>query len=281
LLGVSVKDLGSLCSNEHYNVFPKRMRGKERIIEQPTGQLERVHRKLQVLLQRIESQDYLFSGKKGVSSIDNAMSHLGQNHMLALDIAHFFPSCKSQLVYDFFRYHLKTSPDIASLLSEVTTYNGHVPTGSSLSMSIAYWACWKTFQTVHSIAQKYGVKFTLYVDDMTFSSAEPLPRDIFLSVNHRLNTIGLSLKKSKTRVLSANDHKVVTGVALTPQGEARVPNRTRLKILKKLSVCRNLDTAAIDDLRSLLGIIVSARRIEPHFLEATFLRVRGALVGRT
>ena len=280
LLGVSVKDLGNLCSNNGYNVFPKTVRGKERIIEQPTGQLDRVHRRLQVLLQRIESQDYLFFGKKGVSSVDNAKIHLGKNHLLALDISHFFPNCKSEHVYDLFRYHMKMAPDIAVLLSEITTYNGHVPTGSSLSMSIAYWACWKTFDAIHSIAQKYGVKFTLYVDDMTFSSADPLPRNIYLSVNHRLNTIGLSLKRSKSRLLSPNDHKVVTGVALTPQGEARVPNRIRLKILRKLSSCGNLDTADINDLRSLIGSLVSARQIEPHFLEATFGRVSLALLER-
>lgn len=277
LLGVPVRDFKALSLDSNYTVFPKVERGKTRMIQHPTGELERIHGKLQILLQRIQTPEYLRSGKKGMSSIDNARSHLGRNYLLAMDVEHFFPSCKAKRVYEFFRYEMQMDPDVARLLSDIVTYEGHVPTGSSLSMSMAYWACSKAFDRVYELAWSEGMEFTLYVDDMTFSFPSPIAETLHSSINHVLGRAGLRLKRKKTRYLPPEQYKVITGVALSPSGELRVPNRHRLKILRQLQESGDFSKASPKKLESLQGILVSDRQIEPDFFETTFRRVQKAI----
>ena len=48
-----------------------------RQIEDPKHQLKGIHTRLQKLLSRIKTPDYLHSGVKGLSYISNAMAHVG------------------------------------------------------------------------------------------------------------------------------------------------------------------------------------------------------------
>jgi len=280
LLGVSLIDFRSLCTAGNYNVFLKKERGKERLIEHPTKQLEAVHRRIQRLFRRIESPKYLFSGKRHISSLDNARDHLGKNHTLTVDIKQFFPHCSDRYIFRFFYSQMKMSIDVARLLTAIVTYNGHIPTGSPLSMSISYWAYSKTFNALYNLAQKNKMKFSLYVDDMTFSSPQPIPRSFHTSINHQLRRVGLFLKPSKIHYHSASYHKVVTGSAISPCGSMKVPNRIRLKILNRLKECKNFETADIHLLISIHGSLMSARQIEPHFFESTYRHIKKAILIR-
>jgi len=129
-------------------------------------------------------------------------------------------------------------------------------------------------------ANNRGIKFSLYVDDMTFSSSHPIPKAFHYSVGYLLNKVGLTLKEEKTRYLSAHGHKIITGVDITPNGEIRVSNRNRQKILQKLKSCGDLFTTNLINLRSLYGSLLSARQIEHDFFEPTFNRVKSAILLR-
>jgi hypothetical protein len=175
---------------------------------------------------------------------------------------------------------MKMSNDVACMLTDIVTYNGCVPTGSALSMMVAYWAYSKTFDSFYTLAKKKGMKFTLYVDDMTFSSPQKIPLSFHTSINYLLSRIGLQLKRRKIQYYSENHFKVVTGSAISPKGEKLVPNRIRKKILEKLRSCGDLKTTDEKTLHSLHGSLVSARQIEPRFFEPTFRRVKKAILDR-
>lgn len=281
LLDVSPKELKELSSGDSYHVFPKRDRGnKERLIEEPIGKLKRVHQIVHRFLSRIESPAYLYSGKKKISNIDNARVHRHRAHCLTADIEKFFPSCQGRYVFGFFHFQMMMSSDVAWLLTRIVTYQGHVPTGSSLSMVLAYWSYSRTFDTINNLATEHGITFTLYVDDMSFSFSEPLSHSLHVSVNYYLRRVGLHLKRSKIHYHSARHYKVITGSAISPSGDMRVPNRIRLNILNKLKACKDLRATDIRSLPSIYGSLLSARRIEEGFFESTYQEVRKALLTR-
>ncbi len=282
LLGVSQRDFPALSSSKLYRVFTKKEKGrKPRRIEEPLGSLKRVHQRIHILLSRIQPPNYLFSGRKRISSIDNAKHHLGRVHSLTVDVEQFFPNCRSEHIFRFFRYRLLMDVDVAHLMTKIASYEDHVPTGSALSQSIAYWAYSRTFDAFSEFAIAQGMSFSLYVDDMTFTSPNPIPASVCLTVDRLLNRIGLRLKASKSHRHSKRHYKVVTGTAISPAAELRIPNRIRQRILKKLNAIPNVEVADLVDLRSVLGSLSSARQIEPDFFEQTFRRVEKALASRT
>lgn len=68
----------------------------------------------------------------------------------------------------FIAYHF--SPDVASLLTKLTTYKGHVPQGAPTSTYIANLVFTKTGNELAQLAKEYNITFTSFVDDLTFSS---------------------------------------------------------------------------------------------------------------
>ena len=65
LLGIDRAKLIALTKDPTaYRIFARRTNGKERVIEEPRGELRRVHDRLLGLLSRIEPPSYLYSGVK-------------------------------------------------------------------------------------------------------------------------------------------------------------------------------------------------------------------------
>jgi hypothetical protein len=275
ILGITPSVLTRLSKNPSFKTFPQKdAKGKVRNIEQPTGQLLIIHKRIQSLLRRLESPSYLFSGKKGLSYLDNAKPHTNNNHFLFLDIAKFYPSTKKEYVFRFFHFKMLMSENIAWLLADLITYKGHIPTGSQLSQSIAYWSYSKLFDDVFHIAQSNDIVFTLYVDDISFSSDNAIPKSFEQEVIHRIYSTELAIKESKLKRGSKKHFKVVTGVAITPMKTITIPNKQRKKIRNAIKSFQNAKTYSLEELTSLIGRIEAARRIEPSFCEVLYPKLK-------
>ena len=112
---------------------PNKKNTKKRPVQMPSRELYPVHVRIFKLLRRIELPDYLHSGFKGRSYITNAKAHLGTKKTYTLDIKKFYPSVSRSKVFAFFRETMKCSEDVAGILANISTCEGHIPTGSSLS----------------------------------------------------------------------------------------------------------------------------------------------------
>ena len=62
------------------------------------------------------------------------------------------------------------SPDVASLLTKLTTYKGHLPQGAPTSTTIANLVFVPTGLAIQEIADREVLRFTTFVDDVTISS---------------------------------------------------------------------------------------------------------------
>lgn len=230
LLSSTPQELKSLTEMDNYRCFTQTKNGKPRLIQEPLPKLDKIHSRVASLLCRIETIDGLHSGKKGRSNISNARAHLGLGKkVITADIKSFFPTTTRLSVFDFFYNTMQCASDIADLLSKVLTYDEHVPTGSRISMPLAYFANKKMFDEIESAANECGATMTIYVDDLTFSGA--MLKKGFIG---RLETIakkyGHKIHPSKTRFYGANEVKLITGAAI--KGHEITPRNKHLKQLR-------------------------------------------------
>jgi len=278
LLNIDLRALCNLISQgDTYRVFSTMQdNGKPRITEEPKRELKQVHSRLLKLLSRIEPPSYLHSGTKKRSYVTNAEAHVAKGRVVKTDISKFYQSTTYHQVFVGWLREFKCSGDVAKLIADLCTYEGHVPTGSPVSMPIAFYAHKQTFDEEHRRAENQGNTFTVYVDDLTLSG-ESVSLRYLCAVTKTFRGVGL--KCHKTRVFDKNSPKLVTGAIVTDEGLC-LPNKRHLRIAQGIAVLGA--TSGRDERegisRKLLGRINEAAHIEPRYKR----RRRGLekLVGR-
>lgn len=241
--------------------------GGFRIIYDPCRELKRVQRRIKNLLSRISIPNWVFSGCKGVCHVDNGRYHEHSVYFIQSDLHAFYDSCSRERVFRLFKDSFKCSSDVSALLSDLTTLTLEdgstvIPTGSPCAQLVAFFAYQDMFNELHNLARNYGCKFSLYVDDLTFSSNTPFsnPAVFKKKILQIVKRYGHSLSLSKTAYRGADETKVITGVAITKEGVSAIPNKLRYKIVQGTVQSCAGDTSVAS---STLGRISSARMIEP------------------
>lgn len=273
-LGLTVQDLSILIDDSNYRVGVTMKSGKPRPVQEPMGNLRKAHDQVQKYLSRIEPREYLLSGRKGYSIFDNAEIHRANPHCAKIDVTKFFASSSKNAVLQFFLFELQMPPDVARVLAEICTFNGHIPTGSPLSMNIAFWAYRPTFDRIKSLAQGEGLAFSLWVDDLVFSGQRPIPFDFLLKIKGELKRAGLKWNRKKIARYGKDDFKLITGIAVSPDARLQAPNKQRESIVEILGQSDDFRSLEGRAARSLLGKLYSARRIQPGLFERTYQALR-------
>ncbi|EGR8991485.1 hypothetical protein BST55_08740 [Vibrio vulnificus] len=240
-----------------------------RVIEVPKPQLNRVHRRINKLLTRIEVPDYLNSGVKGRSNVKNARDHVGKLSVLKLDIKKFYPSVTEQQIARCFVKSFSCTKDVAETLSKLCVVDGHLPTGSSISQSLSFIVNRPMFDHLNIYSKARKVKFTCYVDDLTFSG-QVIPKDFcgyvtsYLKKNRGYNC-------HKIRIHRAMTPKSITG-AVVVGNVLKVKNRHRKRIQRLLHLYNFMvkryqpdDEKLINYFQRLQGHLYSAAQINPRY----------------
>lgn len=268
LLRCTQKELVFLAKNarELYHNFdiPKKNSTEKRGITAPHKELKKVQKRIFSLLRRVEKPDWVISSSLGKSYITNAKYHQQSDYFFKTDILHFYDNCKRDRVYRFYREKLKTSPDIAELLADLTT-RIDIPTGCPTSQLIAYFAYSDMFHNLHSIAVQHDCKMSLFVDDIVISSNTPFSfNSLARQLEIEVRKFDHKLKKSKTRFYSGKKGAPVTGVIIK-ENRLHIPNSLRQDVIFSFISFKDSPPKVIDK-RSLAGKVQAAKRIEPnHF----------------
>lgn len=231
---IDYEELKNLSSIIGYSSFSIGKRdGDKRAITAPKRKLKHIQKRILRLLRDINRPEWLISGERGKSYITNGQIHLESEYLLTMDIKKFYDNCKREYTYRFFLDIMRTSMDVAEVLTDIVTFDGGIPTGCPTSQIIAYYGYQDMFINIHSIARKYNCIFTLYVDDMTFSSNIPFdPKKLTQSVDIELRRFGHRLKNSKVKYYPKGTDKLVTGTVISKSHELKVPNRLRYAVYK-------------------------------------------------
>ncbi|MFO1422216.1 MAG: reverse transcriptase family protein [Candidatus Competibacteraceae bacterium] len=237
LLGISLKDLRFLLSLDNYRVWETHQKRqdmlaglppptKARKIQQPKPLLFALHKRLALLLSRIQKPEFVYSATKGRSYVDNASQHKNIERVVKVDIKNFYPSIERNAVRNFFAYDMQCAPDVAHVLSLLCCVNESLSTGSPLSPVLSYFACLPLFRKIANMAAAQGLIFTLYVDDMVFSGANATRGFSRLVVDELARNGFVGHKISH---FSAAKVKIITGVAVWPN-RIGVPHKRQKRI---------------------------------------------------
>lgn len=185
-----------------------------RTINPPKQELKIIQKRINAyLVDNIRIPEYAFGGVKGKDNIQNARVHKGQKYVFQTDLKDFFPYITNKMVYKMFVDN-GFSPDVASLLTKLTTFNGHLPQGAPTSTTIANLVFIPCGNEIKTIAEREGLRFTTFVDDVTISSQ----RDFKTVVHEIVNCIqpaesrGFKISQGKTSYKSGITE--ITGVKM-------------------------------------------------------------------
>ena len=195
--------------------------GKSRNIDNPSKELKRVQKKiLNRLLRPVKLPYFIFGAVSKRSVKEHAAEHLGQKCVVKMDVKGYYPSVTSKHVYSVWYRILGFSPAISKLLTELTTYEWHLPQGAPTSPALANLFLASIYGPVLEACSEMSVVPTSWVDDLIFSGERA--RSVMELVRQTLAANGFKMSAKKSIILTGRDPKVITGVRLGA-GRVRAP----------------------------------------------------------
>lgn len=259
VLGLSEASARKISIASNYRVFLNEA-GRE--IQHPIGSLAALHKRIDVLMAKVEMPDYVYA-QKGRSYFDNAAQHCGDIPLGKADISKFYPSTTRAMVRGMFRREFKCAADICDLLADICCYKQkHLPTGSTLSGRVAFFSAKPMFDEIERLALSVQCRMTVFVDDITLSGAS-VDIGLMLKVRDIVRRHGLKTKSSKTKTFPPSRPKIVTGTVVL-RDDIVLPNIRH----KKIADARRQFETATGDARSKIGAVLRGRLQEANMIRS-------------
>jgi RNA-directed DNA polymerase len=168
-----------------------------RILTPSTGKLKKLQKKLcNKIFINILLPECAYGSIKGKSNITNALKHKGKKFKFLLDLSDFFPSISSKVVYQSLMNE-GFSPDIARLVTRLTTFKNQLPQGAPTSPYIANIVFKQVDFQILKLVQDHQITYTRFVDDLTFSSQSNFDQ-LHSAIVKIINNNGYRLSRNKT-----------------------------------------------------------------------------------
>ena len=225
-----VEDLSSLAQARRrmlmYKEFdiPKRTGGTRRITA-PTGKLKDVQKCISVLVApyyQVPNCVHGFAEGKSVAS--NASMHTAKNYVLNIDLKDFFPTITYTRVVKSLKelgFNDEVSDIIARLCTipmwdeQIQMLRNSLPQGSPASPLLSNIVCSTLDQRLSVLAKRYGLTYSRYADDITFSSNHSVYAkggEFFKEFEDIVRSSGFKINEKKTRLQKRGSRQEVTGI---------------------------------------------------------------------
>ncbi|WP_417646373.1 reverse transcriptase family protein, partial [Klebsiella pneumoniae] len=170
----------------------------------------------QRVFSKISLPEYITGGRKGASYIDDCISHRKKSIIIQEDMKDFFPSIKEELIAKAFQYYMNFSPEVSSLLANLSTLEGSLVQGTKLSTDIANLIFLEEEALISEEVRKLGGNYTRYVDDITISFESGVNNEGISKIKTMILSMvlksGIRLNRKKSKVLRNGQSKIVHGV---------------------------------------------------------------------
>lgn len=224
----------SSINPDRYRTFqiPKRKKGEFRTIDAPEPGLKYIQQGLNLVLQTVHSPHHSAMGFVPQRSVvTGAKVHIGQRLVYNIDLKDFFHSITSGRLYK----RLTSKPfclnhEVASLITDLCCYSDDsgksvLPMGAPTSPTVTNIICERMDRKLTSLAKTYGLKYSRYADDITFSGMGNIfsEEDRFVRSMRNIieNEEGFTINPDKTRLCHRGMRQEVTG--LTVNEKENVP----------------------------------------------------------
>ena len=219
--------------------------GGKRTIKAPTPKLKKLQSHLShvlyLCLAEIEreraAKPISFGFRKDRSIAENASRHKRRRFVLNLDLEDFFPSFNFGRVRGFF---LKDKafglhPEVATTIAQIACDGTALPQGSPCSPVISELIAQILDMRLIRLAKKYGVTYTRYADDITFSTSQkdfpaglatvdlnnPAVWHLSEELVSKIVTSGFAINNAKTRMYFRGSRQMVTGLVVNEKVNIR------------------------------------------------------------
>ena len=213
-------------TTKRYRTFHIRKKsGGLREIKAPCYQLNIILRMLNQALNSVFEPDPVAMGfALGRSVVNNAQVHTGHNYVFNIDLKDFFPSIPQARVWK--RVQLSPfnfSQDIANVIAGLCcSYNEErgqnvLPQGAPTSPLLTNAICCNLDRKMKGLAKRFGLHYSRYADDMTFSSMHNVYQEGGEFRTELLRIIseqGFTINDKKTRLLKSGCRQEVTGLTV-------------------------------------------------------------------
>lgn len=232
-LNVPVEELTSV--QPEYREFDIEKRsGQPRRITAPSEDLKRLQRRiLRRLLKKLKTHPQATGFQQGVSFVENARCHEGQEVVIRFDLVNFFPSIDSKRIYQYFRkIGWKRVP--AKLLTKLTTYQGALPQGAPTSPRLSNLVNYLFDVRLSRIAEYECAIYTRYADDLTFSlDADVDVQDLIGKVLAAIRKAGYHPHLTKKfSVRRQHNRQIVTGLVVNESANLSREKRRWLRAVE-------------------------------------------------
>lgn len=240
----TVQDLNFHINNnrsDKYERFEiKKKSGKLRVIYSPNNVLKSFQKCLNILFQTVykfhPSATGFISGK---SIVDNAKIHTGSNYVYNLDLQDFFPSIDQARLWGRLQYppfnlnNENGNRDLANVIAYLCCHKLEVmrlinnkweivernvlPQGAPTSPVVSNIICQRLDFYLSAVAKRFGVKFTRYADDITFSSVHNVYTEnhpFILEIQRIISRENFTINGKKTRLQKNAYKQTVTGLVV-------------------------------------------------------------------
>ena len=243
--------------NRYYQFTVKKKAGGERIIHAPSDGLKAIQKCLNLVLQNIYNPHSSATGfVKAKSIVDNASLHASSLYVYNIDLKDFFPSIDQARVWGRLKhppFNLNEKTKRLHLTNMIASLSCHemsvermdendqwqlvrrnvLPQGAPTSPTITNIICQQLDFYLSAVAKRFGLRYTRYADDITFSSMHNVYQSDspFLAELHRIiRQQKFYIKESKTRLQKDKYRQEVTGLVINEKTNVQKKYLKRLRM---------------------------------------------------
>ena len=265
----------------------------KRLVEAPSKLLKNMQKVLLKDLQKLNIPVNIFSGVKYRSHIGNIIKHGGKHHFMKIDLSKFFPHIKRNTVYTFYKNKFKLPSDLACILTNLSTINlqkidttsftdlqknnynnailfmqnkninvnNHLITGSIISPILSYLVNEDMFNKIDEFCCKHNVSFTIYVDDMAFSSNKKITKKFRSNIYNIIKEYGYKINEDKTKIIDINNWKKITGGIINKEGKIICPKHLEFKLKEYNNEFKKGNYVHIKNMH---GLLIEMQQLQPN-----------------
>ena len=246
----------STNNKKRYITFqiPKKKKGEFRTIDAPCASLKMIQRALNFVFQLLHTPHQAAMGfVQHRSVVTNAQLHVGQKYVYNIDLKNFFPSISSGRLFK----RLQVAPfglnkDLASIVSDLCCYTNAegknvLPQGAPTSPTITNFICEHLDRKLAKLANAYGMKYSRYADDITFSCMNNMFAEdgkFCKSLRHIIEEEEhLKINPDKTRLSHIGERQEVTGLTVNERPNVTKAYTKQLRLILHICEAKGLSEA--------------------------------------
>lgn len=148
--------------------------------------------------------------------LSNARRHLNRQWILNLDLTDFYHQISMQKVVDILRGVIGMSEKTAQAVARLCCFKNRLPMGAPTSCILANFACFDLDKALQAIADKHNLRYTRFIDDMTFSSNQEMSEHVIDKLREAILQSGFKMNEHKMWQKHLANSPEVTGLLLLP-----------------------------------------------------------------